>query len=500
MKRITAIMIIVCMILIGCGKKDVVTDYGDRTDSNTSGDEKAVANNESSSDALEKQTGQEEAGIVGKLGTSHISWEDELETEGRAVEVKVEYDVPDADRLGVYRFRKINDDCTREKLIIDNIFGDSAKKIERLSDIDAGLSDKLINGQTYSWLVAKCVSIISLDQNDGNTLENGGESGLETDMYSKLLGQFERKDNEGNVMYYLHWYMGKYENVDCALLYGYSYSTETEYISFCPLMPADYIGVSDVNAVISDCDYIDGGGDTENAGNTVVNLNGDIKNLYDVSDGELISRAEDFLADKLDITTYDGELSFNLGDCIYDGLYGLETKGRTEMLFVDMKDKGYDYDVKEKDGYALYLNSRFSGLPVAMITDKLNGYKEGMCKYNLYNAGEMKITSKGLYSFDITRQMDVQEVLSDDAPFLTADNILASFENAIPEAVKDDAFANIRHMVFDKTMLVYYPVESPEKNGDYTYIPTWVFCGHDSGSNNFAIYINAIDGSLAGVE
>ena len=91
-------------------------------------------------------------------------------------------------------------------------------------------------------------------------------------------------------------------------------------------------------------------------------------------------------------------------------------------------------------------------------------------------------------------------LISDDTPILTADNILASFENAIPKAVKDDAFANIRHMVFDKTMLVYYPVESPEKNGDYTYIPTWVFCGHDSGSNNFAIYINAIDGSLAGVE
>jgi hypothetical protein len=142
---------------------------------------------------LEKQTGQEKTGLAGKLGTSHVSWEDQLETEGRAVEVKVEYDVPDADRLGVYRFRKINDDGTREKLIVDNIFGDSARKIERLSDIDAGLSDELINGQTYSWPVAKCVSIISLDQNDGNTLENGGESGLETDMYSKLLGQFERK-------------------------------------------------------------------------------------------------------------------------------------------------------------------------------------------------------------------------------------------------------------------------------------------------------------------
>lgn len=69
MKRLTAIMLIVCMILIGCGKKDVVTDYGDRTDSNTSGDEKTVANNESSSGALEKQTGQEKTGLAGKLGT-----------------------------------------------------------------------------------------------------------------------------------------------------------------------------------------------------------------------------------------------------------------------------------------------------------------------------------------------------------------------------------------------------------------------------------------------
>ncbi|MBR1598536.1 MAG: hypothetical protein IJ661_06500 [Lachnospiraceae bacterium] len=517
-KLFAAVFMSVTLLVSGCGKTDVVKDYGyqqetDEGRENDTGSDGAAENASGTDDSATAQS-IGKSGLQGKLGTDKLVWEREFDVGGKSISVDASYDVPEIGKLGAYRIEKVSVGSSREETVVKNVLGDTAKKLDKLSDVDSYLVDA---GDAYhrdSWIESIYDQIMLIDHYDLALSESEGDSdneGSDPDAYPEhrdttipdLPGQLDRVTDDGEDWYYIHCYTGKLNGIDYALVYGYSYFIEREYIAFAPLAPGEYIGNSEINTMFTDFTFE---GDEENADGADNDGSGDIisgiTNEYNAEDNTLIESAEKFLSDTLGISSYEGDISFNQADMVLNGMFmGESTIGRTEMVFcTEIEDKeGFDNILK--DGYEVYLNGRFQGVPVAKITNDFNGYSEGSAEYNMNNSGSVCITSKGVYSVDIARQFDVKEILSDDVPLISADNVLDCFEAAMPEAVKNEKYTDKKSMRFDRITFVYYPVESPEKNGEYTYIPAWAFTGHDQMSTLYStVYINAMDGSFAGVE
>mgnify|MGYP007101875690 FL=1 len=531
-KLLAAVFVSFSLLVSGCGKKDMVKDYGYQQETDEGGENDKGSKNgagtgsdeaaENTSDTDDSATPQSisENGLQGKLGTDKIVWEREFDVGGKSISVDASYDVPEIDKLAAYRIEKVSEDSSREETVVKNVLEDTAKKLDKLSDVNSYLVDA---GDAYhraSWIENVYNQIMLMDHYDLALSESEGNSdneGSDPDAYPEhrdttipdLPGQLDRVTDDGEDWYYIHCYAGKHDGIDYALVYGYSYFIEREYIAFAPIDPGEYIGNSEINTMFTDVTFghddenADGDDNADSADNDGSNdiLSG-ITNEYNAEDNTLIESAEKFLSDTLGISSYEGDISFNQADMVLNGMFmGESTIGRTEMVFcTEIEDKeGFDNILK--DGYEVYLNGRFQGVPVAKITNDFNGYSEGSTEYNMNNSGSVCITSKGIYSVDIARQFDVKEILSDDVPLISADNVLDCFEAAMPEAVKNEKYADKKSMRFDRITFVYYPVESPEKNGEYTYIPAWAFTGHDQMSTLYStVYINAMDGSLAGVE
>lgn len=520
-------IIMCCVFMTGCGGQNaVVSDYGNQKETDESGENDSGSKNGGSTgsdETAEATSGVDnfdatqsigKSGLQGKLGTDKVVWEREFDVGGKSISVDASYDVPEIGRLGAYRIKKVSEDSSREEKVVKNVLGDTAKKLDKLSDVDSYLVDA---GDAYhraSWIESIYDQIMLMDHYDLSLSEsenNSDDDGSDPDAFPEqrdtvipdLPGQLDRVTDDGEDWYYIHCYTGKRDGIDYALVYGYSYFIEREYIAFAPVAPGEYIGNSEINTMFTDVTYEH---DEENAEAGDLNGSDDIligmANEYNATDNTLIEGAENFLSDTLGISSYEGDISFNRSDMVVNGrIMGEFTVGRTETVFCTETGDKEGFDNILKDGYEVYLNGRFSGVPVARITNDFNGYSEGSVEYNMNNSGSVCITSKGVYSVDISRQFDVKEILSDDVPLVSADNVLDCFEAAMTEAVKNEKYTDLKGMCFDRINFVYYPVESPEKNGEYTYIPAWAFTGHDQrGTLYSTVYINAMDGSLAGVE
>ena len=61
-------------------------------------------------------------------------------------------------------------------------------------------------------------------------------------------------------------------------------------------------------------------------------------------------------------------------------------------------------------------------------------------------------------------------------------------------------FASKSSIFFGDIEMVYYPIKTSESQDEYTYIPTWELTAKDKGSEYAKVYINAVDGSIAGYQ
>ena len=97
------------------------------------------------------------------------------------------------------------------------------------------------------------------------------------------------------------------------------------------------------------------------------------------------------------------------------------------------------------------------------------------------------------YSFD--------DQVSEDATLLSFDNAMEALKKATQENLDvDQARRNMKTTIkFDQIRLMYYPLESPNDNTEYTYIPVWVVDATYNAEGGWVmdrIIINAMDGSL----
>ena len=272
-KVLAVILVSVSLLAAGCGNADVVQDYGyqqetDEGGENDTGSRNGVNNGSDSSGENESGTDNSDAaqsmgkrGLQGKLGTNKIVWEREFDVGGKSISVDASYDVPEIDKLGAYRIEKVSADSSREETVVKNVLGDTAKKLDKLSDVDSYLVDA---GDAYhraSWIESIYDQIMLIDHYDFSLSESEGDAdneGTDSDSYPEHRdttipdhpGQLDRVTDDGEDWYYIHCYTGKLNGIDYALVYGYSYFIEREYIAFAPVAPGEYIGNSEINTMI----------------------------------------------------------------------------------------------------------------------------------------------------------------------------------------------------------------------------------------------------------
>ena len=86
-------------------------------------------------------------------------------------------------------------------------------------------------------------------------------------------------------------------------------------------------------------------------------------------------------------------------------------------------------------------------------------------------------------------------MITEDVQMLKFDGIMESLKNAITEYMDPEELKR-SEITFNECYLEYYGLSSPDKKGEYTFIPAWVFWGLDPQGKYSMVILNAVDGSF----
>lgn len=456
---ITALCLLACCIfLFGCGKTNVVTDYGYEKNTDESSGE---------SESIKPSISTSGASIKDMIGTDSIEYYDNFDADGIPVEVDVKCSVPDIPSVSAYQLTRVDEGSTNEEKIVDALFGESAKKLTKMDTSDDYRDTR------YNELCSEYYGIAET-------------MGVELSDDEPLLREWVDAED-----YYIHLYQGVYEGVDYGLIYAYSYKYNTQYISFAPVSLENYF---------DDGAYVDYSGYNQDAvsddGTTLFSFwNKD--NECRMTDDEIINTAEDFLCNKLMLKKCDNMLSFY--DDIGKKYYG---ESKTVLGFYKSFEGSLSpSSVDRFDGNELYVTQNKSGLlpSAGKVTDDAYyrdfRYSTG---FVLSNAGRVRVTSRGILSVSLSWQVNVTDV-TDNVTLLNGESMKKCFKNVVENNIEKDKMGTRRQLYFNKLDLRYYPVRNPDDENEFTYVPAWEFTATAQSRTSVVVYINAIDGELIDV-
>lgn len=444
--------------IVGCNKQaidDVEYDLGESVEDNTS----------SSNTSNKSQNGQllaERLGVDDKL-----TYKEEFPLGRTKIVLDFNSDPQEIYQIPSYQADSAVYDAAKEDEIVKNLFGDTAKRID--VDIDEYLGSKDSEGSLRS----------------------------EKDVFHVYEGEYEGNDF---ILYYAY---QEYNNtIDISMrpvdVGSFIDDPKKQYIyhisanpSFCSYFVEDEIGIGgNVNLsedVISDLTPID------NISEVSLELN-DIPNRYSASDDQLFDIASNFFRHTLGLDIMDESICVNLQNDFYvEGseesgeLEGSKFSEREELYFSDSKEFGDAIDKKDnlvKDGYSVSITSK-----IGEMNSTINGL------YADDNYGWISITSKGIAGFEYHYGYTIGEMITEDVQMLKFDGIMESLKNAITEYMDPEELKR-SEITFNECYLEYYGLSSPDKKGEYTFIPAWVFWGLDPQGKYSMVILNAVDGSF----
>ncbi|MBR1598530.1 MAG: hypothetical protein IJ661_06470 [Lachnospiraceae bacterium] len=453
---VIAVFLIMCSVtMTGCGKTDVVTDYGYENNTDESGGEGEV---------IKPSVSTSGASIRDMIGTDSIEYYDNFDADGIPVEVDVKCSVPDIPKVSAYQLTRVDEGSANEEKIVDALFGESAKKLSKMDTSDDYRDTR------YTELCSEYYGLAEA-------------MGVELSDDEPLLREWADAED-----YYIHLYQGVYEGVDYGLIYAYSYKYNTQYISFAPVTLENYF---DDGAYV---DYSPYNQDAVDDDGTTLFSFWNKENECRMTDDEIISIAEDFLCNKLMIKRYDNMLSF------YDDI-GRKYYGESKKVlgfYKSFADSPLVSEVDRFDGNELYITQNKSGLlpSAGKVTDDAYyrdfRYSTG---FVLSNAGRVRVTSRGILSVSLSWQVNVTDV-TDNVTLLNGESMKKCFKNAVENNIEKDKMGTRRQLYFNKLDLRYYPVINPDDDNEFTYVPAWEYTATAQSRTSVVVYINAIDGEL----
>ena len=474
---VTLFLIVCCVIMTGCGNRNaVVTDYGN---------DKAEAAEDKNKEGMNlssipvSASGQN---VREMLGADNIDWSERFEAGGLPVELTVKYTIPDLPSLDAFAGARIADTGaadlkdqagdSAEAQVVKNVLGDSAKLVE---EVESGTPvEELVRGEyDEEWFEFGNYYFAIHNAFDPFNKSNA-ELGYTDDQTLK----FRSMDTDD---FYIHIYEGKNDGVPARLIYGYSYKDQKQAIGFVPIYLAEYF--QGEKEYVESYEYGEISHDLQ-VETTQDKMMEDKTNRCEMSDEELLRKTTDFLQNKLLIPVYDNMLSLNSKAAYISG-YGDD---KTQMLFTT-REYWSDPDEVLCNGYKVYISQRLSGLFPA----------SGLGAYLLNNSGSVVVTSKGVLSAYVVRQMDITDV-TNNVQLLSADRIKECFLYAMQEQFdylgKD---YSDKKLYFTSLKLTYYPMPDPNNELLFTYIPAWEFTTTAQSKPDVIVYINGIDGTLIDV-
>ena len=498
--RLLSFVLALTLVLSGCGeegeKEYVVEDYEIAGGNKTAGGSAEKEEGETSQDI---PVNSEQGSIKERLGEK-TSFQDAFSIGGISADINVNYNPIEigglTDKLPSYKVAEIAENDVDEEGIVNRIFGDTAGKMNGNLKVDAGDSEYIIRAFTEM------------------LYEFSGEA-PDVDMFmGGLIGEvtesqawIEEED------YFIHTYEGLYNEIEYQLMIAYSRVKKYKVVSLFPKHVSDLVDDPNIEGVTllfpGNGLYIESIPDSYEM--DFRQVMSDRPNRSQLSEDKLIDKSYSFVENKIGLDLLDDsinpyydmydaigmavEIEGETGDITYDGLPA-ETE-KTELLFMP---KTIDENLTGaiRSGYLFQVEDRIGGMTLDAGLYKPN-YNYDSYEPRLKNSGEMWVDDSGVVAFDMTIGFNVVEKVSEDVPILTFENAMKAFEEA---AINNFDTSQVsvtdsnKKVYFKNAYLLYYPIPSPDKEGEYIFAPVWAVESVNGSVTQSTTLINAMDGSL----
>ena len=443
-----------CMLLGGCGKNDVdmISDYG----SEKVAPQEIRITEENERDAVVNPGSEAEAHEL--FGEGTVKWNETFTAYDEAVQcnIDVEFERILGKYLPTYKCIQINSESFHEEEIVQNLFGENARK-----RTDLVLTQD--NGDSYK-----------LMQSITGFLYSAGE----IDVDETAITPWIEKDN-----YFVHTYEGIYRNSDCQLAIGYSSELGKAYLAMYAKNPGEMIGHPEYGAVEAS------GVVKEYCGPvySMVTYEEDSKkampNNCNLSQEEQLEKVNTFMKDYLLLDCNPD--SFSTSNFGYIGM-NIMNDEPNEAEYYSGPDHMYRQDddgLLEKNGYYITLADNFGGI-----------YTEGWPDH-----GGFYVDDQGVVSFDLFLSEILTDKISEDTDIIDYENLQKCLKDAIV-AKADSEKVKAEKLYFTEMKVIYSMVQDESDPNTGEMVPTLVLSATEGVVYKMQVYINMVDGSLMDVK
>ena len=502
-KKLIALSICAGVVLSGCGKQaENVTDYGKTSNTGKNGkntiNDPSITEEDNASDSTEKNTASEtgewrsESEITDAinghklsdwLGGNSLTWNNNFAVDSVPVEVNFAVGIAanfedvekqyqkepscvilwDTYELPAWRVTRATRDNVNEEIIVQNLFGNSAKRVEREISLESGDAKGIID------VCRRCQIIVDQSENPGNPAYSFDSQEV-----------FAEKDGED---YFWHTYEGPYLGFNYQLTVGYLGSVHEKVLAFYPKNLGDPVGAPQISHVVPAKNHqlIISQQDTfylKDLDELSIGKNRSTKN-----EETLCKEAEDFLRDQLLCRLWNGEvITHNNNERPSDLVFITE-----EDVWDEFPDDGViseELSGAVVDGYLVNLdtsigNQRFPS--------------DNAIEAN--NKGTLWITDKGVIGGTLYIAYDYEECLTEQVAILPFEQATGSMELVITQNL-DVSKVKGATLKLEDLQFVYYAYPSPADSNLFTLIPVWKVTVVSGYSTICTITMNAISGRL----
>ena len=487
-KPVAVLLTAALLSCAGCGTKEAekVTGYGGGT--GTSEIKNTEAASETSQEATEKT--EEKTTVSGdwqkisdQLGGTRLTCTNSFSVGSLPARFDVDYQLKDSGILPAYKVHQITRDRVYEKEILENFFDGPAKEVHEAFTEKTEVSETILT-----------IGIDLFYMRGGEYKEN------------EPLNINPWVDENG---FFLHTYEGKYLNTDYYLVIAWDEESFLKRIGFGPKKWGDVVGSPTCNRmklVAEDGMVFVGDSENEVSEVPLSEVMKDPKNRATVSEDEILRMTRELTEDTLKFKLMQGSIIPKKKR--YANFYGESSGYSVGSDTEDLSDEALlFYPGDATVGDRLFSESLSLGeRPEETV---LNGYHSELSREiagqeyaptdNVFlkaNMGDMYINDQGIIAADFQIVYDFEECLSDRTNILSFEKTVEAMQENLIRELDVSKVPGSKLTVSEMT-LAYFPIPSPENNGECTYLPVWCASLYSNDSYMLGILIqNAVDGSF----